>query len=204
VAPAPRGGLIGAAAALGVAPDQIALAFSFPTQPIEDDLVAVQALLRERSATLYQPVSFVDPDPADDLPIGVFGPAAPELAPFFAAAPEVATVAVGTVTSPDFRGPAGTWLPARVRGEEPAPEAAHDFILTLPACGTPPYSVVLLQHGFGGSNEIVLELGPALARAGLATIGIDAVLHGRRGSSLDLLKASPFRARDAPRARLRA
>ena len=38
----------------------------------------------------------------------------------------------------------------------------------------------------------MLELGPELARAGLATIGIDAVLHGRRGSSLELLKASPF------------
>jgi hypothetical protein len=189
-------GLVEASEALGVASNEIVLAFSFPTQPIEDDLVAVQGLLRERAAGLDVPASFEDPDPADDLPIGVFASSDPEFAGFLAGAPEVRAVAAGLVASPDFRGPAGTWLPERVRGDEPAPEATLDFLLTVPAGSEPPYPVVLLQHGFGGSNDIVLELGPALARAGLATIGIDAVLHGRRGSPLDLLRASPFRARD--------
>ncbi|MEW6273411.1 MAG: hypothetical protein AB1689_29375 [Thermodesulfobacteriota bacterium] len=112
-----------------------------------------------------------------------------------AGAPEVSAVALGTVTSPDFRGPAGTWLPERIGGEAPAPEATLDFLLTLPA-GEPPHPVVLLQHGFGGDNDVVLDLGPELARVGLAAIGIDAVLHGRRGDPLELLRASPFRARD--------
>lgn len=189
-------GLLAAGEALGVARSDVAIAFSFPTQPIEDDLIAVQALLRDRAATLERPVQLVDPDPNDDLPIGTFGPDDAPFATFFADAPEVSTVVAGLVSSPDFRGPDGTWVREWISGESPAPEADLDFLLTLPAQGTPPFPVVMVQHGFGGSNKIVLDLGPALAREGLAAIGISAVSHGRRGNPTALLSATPFVARD--------
>ncbi len=189
-------GLLRAGEALGVAREDVAIGFSFPTQPIKDDLVSVQAALRERARSLDQPVSLVDTDPDDGLTLGVFDARAPEFADFFRDAPSVARVAVGLIASPDFRDADGIWNPAWVSGAEPAPEARLDFLLTLPARGTPPYPVVLLQHGFGGDNNIVLDLGPALAEFGVASIGINAVSHGRRGSPLDLLRARPFRARD--------
>lgn len=189
-------GLLAAGEALGVARTDIAIAFSFPTQPIEDDLVAVQTLLRQRAATLEQPVQLVDPDPGDDLSIGTFGPDDPLFATFFDEAPEVGTVVAGLVSSPDFRGSDGVWVRERISGESPAPEVDLDFLLTLPAQGSPPFPVVMVQHGFGGNNRIVLDLGPALAREGLAAIGISAVAHGRRGSPTDLLGATPFVARD--------
>jgi hypothetical protein len=100
------------------------------------------------------------------------------------------------MSSPDFRGADGVWLRERISGEGPAPDVDLDFLLTLPAEGTPPFPVVMVQHGFGGSNQIVLDLGPALAREGLAAIGISAVAHGRRGSPIELLGATPFVARD--------
>jgi hypothetical protein len=188
-------GVLDAAALLGVARDEIALAFSFPTQPIEDDLVAVQTLLRDRAAE-SKSVVLVDPDPDDDLPIGVFTANDPTFADFLRDAPHVSTVVAGLVASPDFRGPDGIWIPARVAGEEEAPVADLDFLLTLPTSGAPPYPVVMVQHGFGGDNRVVLDLGEELAARGLAAIGISAVAHGRRGNPLELLGATVFVARD--------
>lgn len=188
-------GLLRAAAALGVEAEEVALAFSFPTQPIEDDLVAVQQLLRA-TAPRRGGVVLVDPDPTDDLPIGVFGPEDPQFADFFAGAPQVAAVVAGLVRSPDFRGDDGVWVAARIAGEEEAPEAQLDFLLTLPVTGSAPYPVVMVQHGFGGSNRTVLDLAPDLAERGLAAIGINAVAHGRRGNPLELLNATVLVARD--------
>lgn len=189
-------GLLRIGEALGVPRDDVALAFSFPTQPIEDDLTAVQSTLRERATRLSSPVSFRDPDPTDALVLGVFSAADPEYSDFLAEHPQVRIVAAGLVSSPDFRDEEGIWNPAWLSGDAAAPEEELDFLLTLPVSGEPPYPVVLLQHGFGGDNEIVLELGPPLAELGIASIGIHAVSHGTRGSPLDLLRARPFRARD--------
>lgn len=190
------GGLLRFTDAMGIERSDIAVAFTFPTQVIEDDLLAVRALLRERAGRSEELVRLVDDDPEDDLPLGVFGRADAEFGEFLAAAPAVDRVVAGVVTSPDFRGADGIWVGSRFSGEAPAPEQELDFLLTLPASGAPPYPVVLLQHGFGGGNEIVLDLGPRLAAEGLATIGIDAVQHGRRGNPLNLLRARPFAARD--------
>jgi len=55
---------------------------------------------------------------------------------------------------------------------------------------------VLFQHGFGGSNAGVLDVGALFAADGLATIGISAASHGRRGSPLDLITSTPFQIRD--------
>ena len=189
-------GLLRAGESLGVSPNDVAIAFSFPTQPIADDLISVQNALRERARNLNQQVTLVDPDSRDALAIGVFGADDPEFAAFFEEATAVAAVAVGLLASPDFRGVDGIWNPAWVSGAEAAPETELDFVLTLPTTGSSPYPVVLLQPGFGGDNGIVFDLGPALAELGLASIGINAVSHGTRGSPLDLLRARPFLARD--------
>jgi dienelactone hydrolase len=186
--------LLDAARSLGVTDEEVVLATWFPTLPIVDDLLSVQRVLSDRIGR--DDVGFVDPDPGDDLPIGYFTRDEATFASYLAGAPSVAAVAVGLIAAPEFRGPEGTFVPERVRGEVPAPANELDFYLTLPAAGSPPYPVVLLQHGFGGSNQIVLELGPIFAEHGLATIGISAVSHGRRGSSLDLLTSGPFGIRD--------
>jgi dienelactone hydrolase len=179
----------------GVARSEVALALSFPTQPIEDDLLAIRDLLRTRAASHPFTVTFEDPDPDDDLPIGVFGPDDPPFAEFLAEHPEVRLVAHGLFSSPNFRGPDGLFDPAKVSGAEPAQDVQLDFLLTIPQ-GDPPYPVVVLQHGFGGDNEFALSLGPDVAREGMAGIAISAVSHGRRGSPLALLMASPLQTRD--------
>jgi hypothetical protein len=189
-------GLLGLAESMGVARDQIALAFSFPTQTIEDDLLAVQSLLRDRASTATETVDLSDPDPNDDLPLGVFDAGDPEFGEFFALSPAVTRLVAGLLHSPDFRGDDGIWVPERISGRVAAPVQDLDFFLALPADTSPPYPVVVLQHGFGGGNEIVLDLAQIFADRGLATIGIDAVSHGRRGDPLDLLQARPFVARD--------
>lgn len=189
-------GLLRVTDEMGINRDDIALAFSFPTQTIESDLLAVQSLLRERAAGMTVAVDIVDHDPDDDLPLGVFDAGDPDFAATFAQSPALGRIVAGIVRSPDFRGPEEIWLPERISGQTQAPEQDLDFLLALPAAGSPPYPIVLLRHGFGGTNEIVLDLAQIFAAKGLATIGIDAVAHGRRGDPLDLLRARPFVARD--------
>jgi len=181
----------------GLRPRDVALAVSFPTLDVESGHQA----LRRRLASLASssPIGAIldDPDPGDDLPIGVFGPESPEYGSYLAAHPEIGRVVVGLFPSRDFRGPDGLFDPARLDGTATPPVVPLDFALTLPSTGTPPYPVVIFQHGFAGSNQQVLtRVGPALARHGLAAIGIDAVSHGRRGNFLDLLTGSVFQLRD--------
>lgn len=180
----------------GVPRATVALAVSFPTQAIEDDLVAVRARLDERAGAGTLRAILTDPDPNDDLLIGVFtGSAAGEFANFFAANPDVGTVVHGLLPSPDFRGPSGLFDARKLSGAAPATDALLDFYLTLPA-SSGPHPVVILQHGFGGDNSFGLTVGEELARAGYAGIAISAVSHGRRGSPLDLLTSTPLQVRD--------
>ncbi len=189
-------GLLRASEALGVRREDIATGFSFPTQPIEDDLLAVQALLRDRALTITDPVQLFDNDLTDNRPRGVFGPEDPEFASFFEESPDVGTVVAGLIESPDFRNADGVWVDSLIAGETRAPLSQLDFLLILPASGEPPFPVVMVQHGFGGDNGTVLELAQLLAEQGLAAIGINAVEHGNRGNPLSLLRARPIVARD--------
>ncbi len=97
-------GVLRAAARAGVPRTAVALAVSFPTQPIEDDLRAIRSLLTARAAVEPFTVILSDPDPDDDLPIGVFSGTAPAYAEFLAANPDVSAVAHGLIRSPEFRG----------------------------------------------------------------------------------------------------
>jgi dienelactone hydrolase len=187
--------LLAELAADGVARTSVALAVSFPTQAIEDDLLAVRARLDERQRAGALRVILTDPDPSDDLVIGVFGRGAPELADFFAANPDVGTVVHGLLPSPDFRGADGVFDPRKLSGEVAADPVLIDFYLTLPT-SPGPYRTVVVQHGFAGDNSFGLTVANELARAGLAGIAISAVSHGRRGNFFDLLTASPPQVRD--------
>jgi dienelactone hydrolase len=173
----------------------VALAISFPTQTIEDGLLAVRDRLDQRAAAGTLHAILTDPDPSDDLVIGVFQRGAPEFADFFAANPDVATVVHGLLPSPDFRGDGGRFDAGKLSGATPAADNLIDFYLTLPA-PPGPHRVVILQHGFAGDNSFGLTVANELAREGLAGIAISAVSHGRRGNFFDLLSSTPLQVRD--------
>lgn len=188
-------GLLAEARRRGVSREEIALAISFPTQPIEDDLLAARERLGASASAEPFRARFDDPDPDDDLVLGLFDRSDPEFASFLAANPEVALVGHGLIRSPDFRGEDGLFDPALLAGERAPAEQQLDFFLTVPL-GTGPHRVAIVQHGFGGDNRFVLDLAGELAREGIAAIGISAASHGRRGSPLALLQATPMRTRD--------
>ncbi len=189
-------GLLRQAARRGVPPADIAVATSFPTQPIEDDLRTIRMQLIARAAAEPFRVILEDPDPSDDLPIGVFHHGDPEFPEDLADNESVGAVAVGLIRSPDFRGAGGVFDPEKVSGTVVAEDALVDFILVLPAGRAVPPRIVILQHGFGGSNLSMLPLAGDLARQGLASIAISAVSHGRRGSPLALLRSRAIQVRD--------
>ena len=179
----------------GIAAGTVALAISFPTQTIESDLLAVRDRLDERLAAGTLRVILTDPDPSDDLVIGVFHPGDPEFSDFFAMNPDVGTLVHGLLPSPDFRGAGNVFDPRKLSGETPAVDSLLDFYLTVPATAGP-HRVVMLQHGFAGDNNFGLTAANELARVGLAGIAITAVSHGRRGNVFDLLSAAPLQVRD--------
>jgi hypothetical protein len=190
-------GLIKAVRRHGVRRQEIVLATSFPTQDIESGLRQVRERLIDLAASSPMGAILDDPNPADNLPIGVFGPGRPEYGDYLAANPAVSSVVVGLLPSREFRGPGGLFVPAVLAGDVPPAVVPLDFVLTLPAAGTPPFPVVIFQHGFGGSNAQVLSrVGSLLAAKGIATIGISAASHGRRGSPIDLLTGSALQLRD--------
>jgi dienelactone hydrolase len=187
--------LLAAAARRSIPGAEVALALSFPTQPIENDLRAIRQQLLEHAAQhAFVPI-LVDPDPQDDLPIGVFGPDDPTYADYLAGNPDVALVVRGLMRSFDFRGDDGFFDAARIDGEAAPLPTSIDFFLTVPT-GPGPHPVVIVQHGFGGDDSYVLTIGPALAQRGIAAIGISALAHGRRGSPLELLQSTPLETRD--------
>jgi dienelactone hydrolase len=179
----------------GLARDEVAVATSFPTQTIEDGLLAARDRLDETLAAGGLRVVLADPDPGDDLVIGVFHRGAPEFADFFADNPDVATVVHGLVPAPEFRDQHGLFDAGRLSGETAAAATWLDFYLTVPA-SPGPHRVVVLQHGFAGDNSFALGVANELAREGLAGIAISAVAHGRRGNFLDILSSTPLQVRD--------
>jgi dienelactone hydrolase len=194
-------GLVKEIRRFGLRPSDLAVAVSFPTLDVEGGHLAIRDRLADIDASSPIAAILDDPNPSDDLPIGVFGPESAEYGSYLADHPEISRVVVGLLPSREFRSfghlGSGIFNPQLLDGTATPPLVPLDFVLTLPSSGTPPYPVVIFQHGFAGSNQQVLtRVGPVLARHGLATIGIDAASHGRRGNFLDLLTGTAFQLRD--------
>jgi hypothetical protein len=183
-----------AAAALGVAPDVIALAYPVTTGRPTADLETATAIV----AAAPPPAHDVTPDPMNPRwPRGVMtrdellaafppGDTRDELTIALASA---GTIAVGTYASLDFRAADRTLDPALVDGTLPAPPVDVEFVLVLPdrMAFPPPWPVTIIQHGFQASALEVFLRARAFTDAGIATIGIDAVAHGRRGTVADFI-----------------
>jgi hypothetical protein len=93
------------------------------------------------------------------------------------------SVVMGSYQSPNFLEDDQTIRPAPTRPDLQVPTAATQvgFNALLPSAPKPPagYPVVIFGHGFGDSRfGGATAMAPALARAGLATIAINAVGHG--------------------------
>jgi hypothetical protein len=185
-------GALRAAAGAGVSAAAVALAISFPTQPIEDDLLAIRDLFDAMGDDDFR-VVLQDPDPQDDLPIGVFGPG--QFDDCAGAGATLPIVVSGLLPTRDFRGEDGIFDPRKIDGTAPPEIVPVRFLLAVPD-SPPPHRVVILQHGFAGSDCFVLSLAEELGRDDLAVIGISAVSHGRRGNFFDLLNDTPLMVRD--------
>lgn len=189
-------GLVAAAAARGVPRTNIALAISFPTQPIGADLRAIRSLLITRATAAPPRLALDDTDPSDGLAVGVFTRERPGIfAELFATSPDVARVAHGLMPAPNFLGANGVIDARKVAGTVAVENVDLDVVVTVPR-GTGPHPVVILQHGFGGSNLALLPNAGLLAARGLATVAISAMQHGRRGNPVALLDSTPLQTRD--------
>lgn len=179
------------AVARGIAGDRgdVDLAFAFTTQPVEDDLLAVQARTDSAAGDALLP-SFT---PIEDLPFdaGVSTAGSPAFTAAFedadASAEGIGTVAQGWFEALEFRGAGGSFDPQLVHGTGATPVTAVDFRLAVPS-GTPPpggWPVVIASHGVSGDSVEPLQRAYSFALAGAATIGTTATDHGWRGSILD-------------------
>ncbi len=105
----------------------------------------------------------------------------------------IGAVLSGTFVSPEFRRPwlgdalsiEGTFNFANGPTSPPTPVDPHKYIpitLVLPLTAAPAggYPVVIYGHGLGGQRQELFGVANELARAGIATIGIDTATFGQR------------------------
>ncbi len=171
---------------------RVAVATVFPVENLPEELATVRAQIRARPAP---PVDFTDPDPGDGRAFGIFHPGDSAFGAFFGGNPPstVGAMVRGSFPSPDYR-EAGRFPARFLDGSAVPPGVAIDFLLALPARGTPPHPAVVLQHGFGGDNGFVAQLAGDLTAAGLAVVGIPAPEHGPRGAFIDFFDFDDFNA----------
>ncbi len=202
--------MLGAAAAQGVNPANVVLAWTFKTQTINKVLAKIeQQSFTDPYAT--DPYSFIAPPAAPSAATGNLG-----VLDFYsfakaqAAAGNTAlidgykqglfnnlgSVVIGAVKlpyylnaaqSPQDTAPLTGFFQTDAYGM-PALKSVQTvpFLLTVPnSPGSWP--VVIFQHGFTVDKAVVFGIADALAKAGYAVISIDAVLHGDRTFGLDLV-----------------
>ncbi len=192
----------------GLARDDLACLTVFTTQRTARDLVAIRAQLERQPAPrldvtdptytfLYATAASLD---------ALLGRAASEL-PGLDNPGGVAHGAIGAVLNASFlsdwyKSPA-LGVPERVLRArfdddrfvevdgEPVRQRQDRVPVTLVFPRTPApatgYPVVIFQHGLGGSRTSIFGIANTLAAAGYATVGIDAVAHGMRYQTTDLV-----------------
>jgi dienelactone hydrolase len=171
---------------------RIAVATIFPVEDLPGELATIREQIRSRPAPS---VDFTDPDPGDGRAFGIFHPGDSAFGAFFGGNPPspVGAMVRGRFPSPDYR-EAGRFPARFLDGSAVPPGVPIDFLLALPARGTPPYPAVVVQHGFGGDNGFVAQLAGDFTAAGLSVIGIPAPEHGPRGNFLDFFDFDDFNA----------
>ena len=106
----------------------------------------------------------------------------------------VAAVVVGRFTAPQFQDADGTFV---VQDSRPVVQGTEEleFELVIPettAENQPPFQVIIYQHGLLGHKEQDMGAKRAQAKAGFASLAIDAVEHGTRGSGEGLVNVLNF------------
>lgn len=135
----------------------------FTTQSIEEEIVAaVQSILVKSAST--------PPRVTDGSLVVTPGSGG------------VALEVRGTYRSNRYLGPDGTFV---IEHGVPVVQGVEEieFLLTIPeetATNRPPFPLVIHEHGLAGTKEEDMGMKRAQARAGFATIAIDAVMHGSR------------------------
>jgi len=137
----------------------------FTTQSIEEQLLAARDQVRQQFADQppqILPGSLQVTEKTDD--------------------DDVAAVVSGRFLAPSFQSSAGTFVIGdgvpQLQGQQEL-----EFELVLPRAGpgrSPPFPVIIYQHGLLGWKEQDAGAKRAQARAGFASLAIDAVLHGSR------------------------
>jgi dienelactone hydrolase len=176
----------------------IALAFAFTIEALPNELGRIRTQIVERAAATPPVIDLTPgPAPADGRAFGVYRPGDPEFDAFFGGTPppDAGVAARGTFPSPDYR-VNGRIPEAFLDGTALPPTPAIDVIIVRPPDPVPAggFPVVLLQHGFCGSNTFVTDVAEDFLAAGLAVAGISAPEHGLRGNCLDFFDFDDFNA----------
>jgi predicted esterase len=175
-------------AELGIATDSLALVDVFTTEPIVDDLVAIDGRLNRNELVPGRP-SF-DNSPIPGLQTGIFQEGTVQFQSVVGSrtSSNIAAVGIGTFASYDFRtGPSGAFDPRFVTGGDAPGQNQLDFYMTIPKAAAPPdgYPITIFGHGLGGSGLDVVNVSSAVGNAPMMAIGISALQNGRRGSAAD-------------------
>lgn len=106
----------------------------------------------------------------------------------------VAAVVVGKFAAPQYQDADGTFV---IQDSQPVVQRTEEleFELVIPettAEHQPPFPVIIYQHGLLGQKEQDMGAKRAQARAGFASLAIDAVEHGTRGSGEGLVNVLNF------------
>ncbi len=169
-----------AAAAAGLAEDELVLVVDWRVDDATDDLLHV-------AEQLIGSAPAFDLDPQTDRQRGVF-----EADSFAQSFPDHAArgdldfadrVIIGAVSSAELR-EGGPISSALVDNVDAAPRERLEVVIVHPQASVypPPWRTLVVQHGFGGNNRFVIDNARELTEAGFALIGIDAASHGSRGS----------------------
>lgn len=163
--------------------------------PVEDITGQLDRIRQQIDSRPPPPVDFIDTNPNDNRAFGVFHPGDSAFAAFFGGNPPspVGAMVRGSFPSPDYR-VNGRFPESFLDGSAEPPGVRIEFLLALPAHGTPPFPTVVIQHGFGGDDTIVAQFAGDFTAAGLALIGIPAPDHGPRGNFLDFFDFDDFNA----------
>lgn len=182
----------------GIDRSEVALAFTFTTEDLGGELATIREQIAARAASSPPTIDFTPRASGEATrPFGVYAPSDPEFAGFFDGPPPAAAglVARGTFPSPDYRVD-GRIPDAFLDGSAVPPSPDIDVVIVRPTGPVPPggFPVVILQHGFCGSDAFVTDAAADFLDAGLAVAGISAPEHGLRGACLTFFDFGDFNA----------